>query len=67
MPNLWKYYFTLDKVFRYNKKVNSQAFRCRVGEVSCDVNNESNPKFYPDDPTQESFEIESKAGTWTSR
>ena len=69
MPNLWKYFFTLDDMFvtGRNEWGYGRDDRCNVGNVACVIPLTSIEHAVPHDLSQQKLEIEVKAGKWKSR
>ncbi len=71
VPNMWKYYFTLDDMFEKvvlgKGPIHSSDHRCNVGNVDCVLRLKSYEAALPDDLTHQEFEIEVEAGKWRSR
>ncbi len=69
VPNLWRYFFTLDDViFRGVRSWPSHPDkRCRLGKAECVLDLQGNQTATPDDPSQQEAEFTVGAGKWRSR
>ena len=65
MPNLWKYYFTLDKIIQErDTTMHETDDRCRIGSVDCGYKKDDK---VVGEGNEESIEVEVPAGKWISR
>ncbi len=72
IPNLWKYYFTLDEIFHTVTSIDAQSrqgadHRCRVGPFNCILLLKTGETATPNDTSKQQYEIEVAAGKWRSR
>ncbi len=71
VPNLWRYFFTLDKVIHHlatlPKKESAPNVRCKIGNVNCVRIMPSYDVVIPLNTSHQEVEVEVQAGKWKSR